>query len=188
MPRHRIDRVALLRHLRDQFRLDWDGWHGIAHWARVRANGLLLAQQTGANTHVIELFAFFHDAARKDEGEDQRHGGRGARLAQDLQGRFFDASPDEMRLLGRACREHSDGLLECHDLRQWPRDHATVLSCWDADRLDLGRVGVKPLARYLCTAAARQPSFIEAAHERAVRDALRLSRQRPSRREAVFGP
>jgi len=78
MPRNRIDRVALLRHLRDQFRLDWDGWHGIAHWARVRANGLLLAQQTGANTHVIELFAFFHDAARMSEGEDARHGTRGA--------------------------------------------------------------------------------------------------------------
>lgn len=32
----RIDRAALQRRLREQFGLDW---HGIAHWARVRANG-----------------------------------------------------------------------------------------------------------------------------------------------------
>ncbi len=160
----RVDRAALLRHLRDQFRLDWHGWHGVAHWARVRANGLVLARQTGANTHVLELFAFFHDAARENEGEDQRHGGRGARLAQDLQGRFFEATSDEMELLKLACRGHSDGLIECEDLRQWPLEQSTVLTCWDADRLDLGRVGIRPLARYLCTEAARQQSVIDAAY------------------------
>jgi hypothetical protein len=36
-------------------------------------------------------------------------------------------------------------------------------ACWDADRLDLGRVGVRPVARYLCSELARDPRTIEAA-------------------------
>jgi len=32
---------------------------------------------------------------------------------------------------------------------------ATLLACWDADRLDLGRVGITPRAELLCTDAAR---------------------------------
>ncbi len=30
----------------------------------------------------------------------------------------------------------------------------TVQTCWDADRLDLGRVGIKPAARYMSPVAA----------------------------------
>jgi uncharacterized protein len=32
----------------------------------------------------------------------------------------------------------------------------TIQTCWDADRLDLGRVGVFPDAARLCTGAARR--------------------------------
>ena len=31
----------------------------------------------------------------------------------------------------------------------------TVMTCWDSDRLDLGRVGKKPLPKYLCTDVAK---------------------------------
>jgi uncharacterized protein len=37
----------------------------------------------------------------------------------------------------------------------------TVQTCWDADRLDLGRIGIKPEPRFLCTAAAQDPALIE---------------------------
>jgi len=37
----------------------------------------------------------------------------------------------------------------------------TVQTCWDADRLDLGRVGIKPAARYLSLEAA---THIESAY------------------------
>jgi hypothetical protein len=30
-----INRYVMLRHLRQQFQIDWWGHHGIAHWARV---------------------------------------------------------------------------------------------------------------------------------------------------------
>jgi uncharacterized protein len=52
-----IDRRLLIDRLREQFQINWLGHHGIAHWARVRANGLMLARETGANAHVVELFA-----------------------------------------------------------------------------------------------------------------------------------
>jgi uncharacterized protein len=42
----------------------------------------------------------------------------------------------------------------------------TVLTCWDADRLDLGRVGIRPAAHRLCTDAARDPAMIEWAYRR----------------------
>jgi uncharacterized protein len=153
-----IDRQGLIRYLREQFQINWFGHHGIAHWARVRANGLMLAQETGANDHVVELFAWFHDARRVGEHEDDGHGSRGAALAQQLNGHFFEATDAEMALLLHACRYHSDGLMT---------DDVTVMTCWDADRLDLGRVGMVPEPRYLCTKAARRNSSLEKANNRA---------------------
>jgi hypothetical protein len=32
----------------------------------------------------------------------------------------------------------------------------TVQTCWDADRLDLPRVGIQPLPQFLCTEAAKK--------------------------------
>jgi uncharacterized protein len=101
------NRHLLLANLRQQFQVDWWGHHGIAHWARVRANGLMLANQTGASRHVIELFAFFHDSCRFNEHVDDGHGARGAALANRLKGRCFDATDDEMDLLHFACVHHS---------------------------------------------------------------------------------
>lgn len=103
-------RRSLLEHLRGQLAVDWWGHHGIAHWARVRANGLMLARDTGANLHVVELFAFFHDARRINEYDDEDHGARGGELAKRLRGRYFDATDDEMDLLAYACTHHSDGM------------------------------------------------------------------------------
>ena len=154
-----FDRQALLAHLRGQFKINWRGHHGIPHWARVRANGFMLATETAANTHVVELFAFFHDACRLNEHEDEGHGSRGAALARQLKGRFFEATDLEMNLLQYACQHHSDGLRAAD---------TTVLTCWDADRLDLGRVGITPNPRYLCTDAAKRESNLKKAHARAM--------------------
>lgn len=48
----------LIHTIRKQFALNWKGLHGAPHWARVRENGLRLAETTGANRDVVELFAF----------------------------------------------------------------------------------------------------------------------------------
>ena len=53
-----IDKTGLIEHLRGQLKVDWHGLHGISHWTRVRVNGLMLARETGASQHVIELLRF----------------------------------------------------------------------------------------------------------------------------------
>lgn len=152
-----FDRAALLRHLRRRFAIEWGGAHGGAHWARVLQNGLRLAPATGADVHVVALFAFFHDACRVNEYTDRDHGLRGAELALRLHGKLFEASAGQLDLLVAACTGHSDGHVDAPP---------TVQTCWDADRLDLGRVGIRPRAQYLCTAAARDPATLDWAYRR----------------------
>jgi uncharacterized protein len=151
---------ALLRRLRQDFTLDWRGIHGAPHWARVRENGLRLAAVTGARTPVVELFAFLHDSRRADDGADPFHGARAARFAAELRGALFELDDAGFALLRLACERHSDGLLAAD---------VTVQTCWDADRLDLGRVGKRPDPARLCTAAAREPATLAWAYARSIR-------------------
>ncbi len=58
-----------------------------------------------------------------------------------------------------ALKYHSDG---------YTRADIIVQVCWDADRLDLGRVGIKPAPHRLCTASAKSVDVLEAAYERSV--------------------
>lgn len=150
---------GLIRVIRKQFALDWDGIHGASHWARVRENGLRLSEQTGANIAVVELFAFLHDSQRIRDYYDPDHGFRAAQFARILCGTVFHLAPNELELLMDACKDHSDG---------FTRGDITVLTCWDADRLDLGRIGVPPDPRRLCTDAARDPAIIEWAMKRSL--------------------
>jgi uncharacterized protein len=135
------------------------GFHGVTHWARVLENGLKLAERTGADREVVTLFALFHDSRRIDDGDDYGHGGRGAELALELRGVVYDLDDARFELLYRACHLHTGGRTD---------DSDTVLTCWDADRLDLGRVGITPNPKYLCTDAGRDFGMMEWAHTRAV--------------------
>lgn len=150
----------LVKAVQAQFRLDLRGIHGTAHWARVAENGRRLCPLTGANPRVVELFAFLHDSQRENDGRDPEHGPRAAEFARSLAGSAFRLEPSELELLLAACRGHSDGLME---------GDVTVLTCWDADRLDLGRVGIRPDPRRLCTAAARDKGILEWAYARSLR-------------------
>ncbi|MBX3444310.1 MAG: hypothetical protein KF774_18045 [Planctomyces sp.] len=138
--------------------LPLDGEHGVAHWARVLENGLRLAGETGASVRVVSLFAVLHDSRRVNEIHDPDHGRRAARFAAKLRGTVIDLCDDEFRLLATACEGHT------HE-----RTHpdVTVQTCWDADRLDLGRVGIVPEPERLCTPTARQAELIRWAHRRA---------------------
>ncbi len=155
-----MDDRELLRTIRAQFALDWGGIHGFPHWQRVRENGIRLAAMTGANPLVVGLFAILHDSRRESDGHDPDHGARAADFARTLAGKAFEIDAAGLDLLATACRDHSEGFTE---------GDATVLTCWDADRLDLGRVGRKPRADLLCTAAARDPKMVEWAFARSIR-------------------
>jgi uncharacterized protein len=142
----------------EEYALPWGGDHGVAHWARVLENGLKLAEETGAIVDVVRLFAVLHDSRRMNEHTDPDHGPRAAEFALALRGRLFDLPDHEFRLLHRACAGHT------HE-----RTHPdiTIQSCWDADRLDLGRVGITPRPSRLCTPAAKSPAMIGWADGRA---------------------
>jgi uncharacterized protein len=140
--------IPLILHaILEEYVLPWDGVHGIAHWARVLENGLRLAEETGANIEVVQLFAIFHDSQRVNEVTDPDHGPRAAAFALDLRGLLFDLPDHEFRLLHRACAGHT------HE-RTHP--NVTIQTYWDADRLDLARVGMTPHPSRLYTDAAKR--------------------------------
>jgi len=109
--------------------------HGPDHWRRVERNACILAARTGAIVPVVRLFALFHDSRRENDGYDSDHGRRGAEFAAKVRGSWF-------QLLHYACVWHTDG----HH-----HEDPTIGTCWDADRLDLGRVGMIPHPSYMST-------------------------------------
>ena len=134
-----------------QYALSPKGTHGVPHWARVLDNGRILARRTGAQIEVVELFAIFHDAKRANEGWAFEHGQRGAEFAAQLWRANFQLSDRNFHLLYAACSDHTKGITA---------GDITVQTCWDADRLDLGRVGIVPDIRYLCTDAAKESTIL----------------------------
>jgi len=143
----RVINGDLIQFLKGHYRLDWNGIHGVRHWARVRAHGLDLARVTGANTTVVELFAFLHDICRENDGRDPYHGNRAAILASQLQNKLIHLSAFEQDQLVIACQGHTHVALH---------QDPTIATCWDADRLDLIRIGIIPDPARLCTNAGKE--------------------------------
>lgn len=120
--------------------------HGVEHWARVARNAVHLAERLGADPTVAVLFGTLHDSARVNEFEDPEHGARAADAWARRLHPWTRLSDTQVEHLDRAIRDHSDGFLN---------GPSVVQACWDADRLDLWRVGIVPDPERLCTAAAR---------------------------------
>lgn len=155
-----MNEKQLVGKILSQYRLNPFGTHGVSHWARVLEIGLCLAEQNGADRAVVTYFSLFHDSRRKNEGLDFNHGLRGANLARRLRHHLMDLDDARFALLLTACTDHTKGKT---------KGDITVRTCWDADRLDLGRVGKIPVPERLCTDEARKPDMIRWATERASR-------------------
>lgn len=153
-----MDLKPLLAAILEEYALPINGYHGVSHWARVFENGKKLCETTDANIEVVSLFAVLHDSQRVNENHDPEHGPRAAEFAKRARGNFFELDDAAFRLLHAACEGHT------HE-----RTHpdVTVQTCWDSDRLDLGRVGITPHRDYLCTAAAKNARMIRWADGRA---------------------
>ncbi len=123
--------------------------HGPVHWAGVAAAGLTVLDGTPeADPFVVLLFALFHDSMRESDGRDPEHGERAAAYARELgDAGAFDLDPERMAKLEEALVRHDKGETSADP---------TIGACWDADRLNLPRVGTKPNPAYLSTAGARQ--------------------------------
>lgn len=129
------------------FRCDHSSVHGPAHWRRVEDTIMLIAPETGADIVVGRLFAIFHDSCRLDDGSDLDHGPRAADLISSLLGSGIPLDPKQCKQLIHAIRHHTSGQTS---------DDLTIGTCWDADRLDLGRVGMIPMPAYMSTEAGKE--------------------------------
>lgn len=136
-------RAAVMRRFSDEP----EGIHGPPHWARVERNGLCIAAKNGADLDVVRLFSLFHDSMRMNDGWDPGHGARGAALAKDLRGVCFELCDARFDLLIHACTWHTDEQFN---------GEPTIGTCFDADRLDLGRVGILPSPDFMSTEAGRE--------------------------------
>lgn len=137
----------LVEEVLSDYALDLHGIHGLAHWLRVRENGLTLAAMTpSADAAVVELFALLHDCRRWDDGYDTGHGERAAAHVRQLAADgVLRLDPARLDLLAKACAGHEHG---------GTSEDPTIGCCWDADRLELSRLWRRPIARFLSTKAA----------------------------------
>lgn len=155
-------RKELLNLIAGQFKLDIKSEHGMPHWQRVEEIGDYLTERTGADLGVIYLFAYLHDSKRENEGHDPEHGRRASFFIKELYGKdILNISEKQLSQLTFACEHHSDSRIKSDDI--------TIQTCWDADRLDLWRIGAIPEPSLLNTAIAKQ--------EETIKFALELSRR-----------
>src|SRR5947209_3914139 len=125
--------------------------HGPHHWKCVALTGLEIALlEPSIDLHVLHVFAQLHDSQRLNEYTDPEHGPRAAEIAAkaiDGGGVAGFASGDERTdKLIEAIRDHTTARYS---------DDVTVGACWDADRLNLWRVGTVPDVAFTSTPAAR---------------------------------
>ena len=120
--------------------------HGVSHWDRVARNAEVLIT-SDVDELVVKAFAYIHDVERVNESDDLQHGPRAALLVEEIRSSVLSFLNDqEIEQLKEACRLHT--------LRHRTED-ATVNTCFDTDRLDLGRVGITPNPDKMATAAGR---------------------------------
>ena len=137
---------------------DWElgETHGLPHWQRVERNGIILSTevQNGVayirediNIKVIRMFAYLHDKCRLNNGSDLEHGIRAANMLSSIKNTILqDLTDEDFSLLEKACRLHTT------ELRT---GNLTIDTCFDADRLDLERVGIIPYHNKMATINGR---------------------------------
>ena len=131
--------IEVLRKVRDfaikHARIDEYSIHGTDHWDRVFNHGLSL-NVPGADLDVVQCFAYLHDVERQDDGYEEEHGPRAAKLIDEIRESVLGFLDDkQIGLLKEACALHTT----CHRT-----GNPTVDACFDSDRLDLTRVGIIP--------------------------------------------
>lgn len=124
------------------------GIHGIEHWERVELFGRLLMKQSmiptadnggrdyrNADLDVVVWFAYLHDCMRENDFADPQHGPRAAAYIDTIRTSYLsELSDEQVALLKKACALHTS---------THRTGDITVDTCFDADRLDLPRVGCK---------------------------------------------
>ena len=116
--------------------------HGVEHWDRVTRFGEMLYVD-GVDMNVVVAFAYLHDVGRINNYVDDEHGQRASILVDGIRHSFLrDFNDEQVALLKRAC--------ELHTLKH-RTGNITIDTCFDADRLDLPRVGITPDPELMAT-------------------------------------
>jgi uncharacterized protein len=111
--------------------------HGPDHWFKVYRNGMGLCDvDPDVDRVIVECFALIHDSQRINNDDDPHHGERAADVCETLwiAGKL-PLSEQQKDILVMACHFHHKGTTT---------KQPTVGACWDADRMDLVRVGTIP--------------------------------------------
>ena len=142
--------AAVLSEAKKVFALN-SAWtqHGPRHWLQMEKNVIMLGAQTpGCDMEVARLFALLHDCRRQNEGRDPEHGARAAEFTQKLYDNgILGLDPGRLATLKFAMTHHNGGRVS---------GDPTIRVCWDADRLDLPRVGKTPDITLLSTPYAKE--------------------------------
>jgi uncharacterized protein len=130
--------------------------HGVDHWDRVAKFGKTLYVD-GVDMNVVIAFAYLHDVERKNDDIDDGHGHRASILVDSIHQNYLrDFDAEQISLLKRAC--------ELHTLRH-RTGNITIDTCFDADRLDLPRVGITPEPERMATSQgariASNPEYLQ---------------------------
>ena len=120
--------------------------HGVSHWKTVERNGVYLCQFNAADIEVVRLFALFHDSKRENDHRDLEHGPRAEIYLRTIS-KLVPLNPDQFENLCIACRTHTVGKVA---------ENITIGTCWDSDRLDIGRVGIKPHEKFMTNEEAKR--------------------------------
>lgn len=116
--------------------------HGIEHWDRVAKFGEMLYVD-GVDINVVVAFAYLHDVERINNYVDDMHGQRASMLVDSIRHNYLrDFNDEQVSLLKYAC--------ELHTLKH-RTGNITIDTCFDADRLDLPRVGITPEPERMAT-------------------------------------
>ena len=133
--------------------------HGISHLRRVSILSGRLASAVGEDVEAAVVMGFLHDCARTDDKAGDGHAHDSSVLARCLLGRFYPHL-DADRIC-HAIARHADGEVT---------DDGLAACLWDADRLELKRIGREIDLDLLSTEVAR-----------------RLARARAARRAVLIG-
>ncbi len=109
--------------------------HGFTHMRNVEAFGGLMAERTeGVDNDVVHWFAYLHDIERKKDNDDPDHGRRVPEFIDLIRNTYLiDLTNEQIDKLKTACALHAD---------THKTGDPTIDVCFDADRLDLPRVGI----------------------------------------------
>lgn len=154
----------VIKKLKEQFFLDFESeMHGFSHWCRVLENGLIISSINGANKNVIIAFSLFHDLCRLTENrEDIEHGLRASIVLEDFKDQI-NLTEEEFLTVVEACKNHSNAM---------KTDNKDIGTCWDADRLDLLRVGIYPDKKYLSTSIGNDSGLIVVCNSKSINSVL----------------